>query len=148
MLRASTSLAETNPRGICLSVVLGFQASNLASINLFIALAALRAPTRATMIQKNTRAEGSPLAASSIPIKPKGKAKRLWLNITRSPYSFNFARMLFVFDAITANFFASSLKNIKKIHYKKIRYQTLFFLHPKIPCLFTLRNCPFYLIKM
>jgi hypothetical protein len=44
-------------------------------------MAAVRAPTMATMIQKILPEEGIPRAASNAPISAKGRAKTVWGNL-------------------------------------------------------------------
>ena len=49
----------------------------------FIAMAAVRAPTMARMIQAVWRTEGKPPAASSAPVRANGSAKIVCANVTR-----------------------------------------------------------------
>ena len=73
---------------MALAAVRGFRASISASISRFSPMAAVRAPTMASRIQNSWAAEGRPRAASSAPVKAKGRAKRVWENLIISRKTF------------------------------------------------------------
>src|SRR3954464_8447997 len=73
--KTATKVFERAPAGIARDEVRGFSASNFASTKRLNAIAAERAPTIATTIQKICRPEGRPLAASMAPHSAKGSAK-------------------------------------------------------------------------
>jgi hypothetical protein len=79
----------TSPLGRARMLVLGFSASKTRSAQRLNPMAAERAPTMATAIQKIVRHAGSPRAASSAPVNAKGNAKIVCSNLIIS-------RMIFI----------------------------------------------------
>ena len=73
-VKAATAPGLTCPAGRARPAVRGLAASIRRSTSRLNAIAALRAPTMATTIQKTVRHEGHPPAASSIPRKANGRA--------------------------------------------------------------------------
>src|SRR6185369_3489339 len=65
---------DKRPAGRALDAVRGFRASKFRSAIRLNAIAAERAPTIATTIQRLCHAEGSPLAASTAPRNANGNA--------------------------------------------------------------------------
>ena len=66
--KAITSVRESSPEGISRRAVRGLRASMAASISLFSAIARLRAPTIATVIQKTWLADGTSPSARIAPV--------------------------------------------------------------------------------
>ena len=64
---ASISRRDINPKGIARPAVRGLRRSCSASISRLAAIAPVRAPAIATVIQKKVRQPGNPSAASTIP---------------------------------------------------------------------------------
>ena len=84
----------TSPMGRARTLVLGFSASKNRSAQRLNPMAAERAPTMATVIQRIVLHGGTPLAASSAPVKAKGKAKIVCSNLIIS-------RMIFIFSSMS-----------------------------------------------
>jgi hypothetical protein len=74
-VKAQTKPTLSKPAGNALEAVRGFRASKLRSAMRLNAIAADRAPTIATTIQRICRSDGSPRAASTAPRKANGNAK-------------------------------------------------------------------------
>src|SRR5690242_8807695 len=70
--KTATNVFESAPVGIARMAVRGLAASYSASTRRLKAIAAERAPTIATTIQKSWRAEGKPFAASMAPQRANG----------------------------------------------------------------------------
>ena len=75
IVKAQTKPTESRPAGIARDAVRGFLASNSRSAMRLNAIAAERAPTIATTIQRICRADGMPFAAKTAPRKANGNAK-------------------------------------------------------------------------
>ena len=73
------------PAGISLIAVRGFKASNFLSMYLLNAMAAFRAVAIHSITNKNNFKEkvNPPCNANANPIHANGKAKIVWLNLTR-----------------------------------------------------------------
>ena len=76
------------PRGSSRPAVRGFRASILASMSRFSAIAKLRAPTIATVIQTRSAALGTPSTARKAPTYAKGSAKTVCSSLTSDEKSF------------------------------------------------------------
>src|SRR5688572_29872153 len=74
-VNAQTKPTESRPAGMARVAVRGLRASRFRSAMRLKAIAAERAPTIATMIQRICRRVGRPLAASTAPRKANGSAK-------------------------------------------------------------------------
>lgn len=103
MIKITVWTGVIRPVGIALSFVRGFKASILQSISLFKNMAAERAPTIATIIQRILSNEGIPLADSIAPIKANGRANRVWENFIISSIIRVFSRILIIKEKITQN---------------------------------------------
>src|SRR6185369_14054901 len=75
IVNAQTKPTDNRPAGSALEAVRGFCASKLRSAIRLKAIAAERAPTMATTIQRICDGEGNPLAASTAPRNANGNAK-------------------------------------------------------------------------
>src|SRR3954452_7087888 len=73
--KTATKVFDNVPAGIDRMEVRGLAASYSASTKRLKAIAAERAPTIATTIQRSWRADGKPLAASMAPQSANGSAK-------------------------------------------------------------------------
>ena len=93
MIKITVWTGAIRPVGIALSFVRGFKASILQSISLFKNMAAERAPTIATIIQRILSNDGIPLADSIAPINANGRAKRVCENLIISSIIRIFSRI-------------------------------------------------------
>src|ERR1043165_2513310 len=75
IVNAQTKLTESAPAGIARLRVRGLRASISRSAMRLKAIAQERAPTIASVIQRNCRSVGSPLAAKTAPRKAKGRSE-------------------------------------------------------------------------
>ncbi len=85
-----TCPGDTSPIGSARLFVLGFSASIPRSAQRLNPMAAERAPTMATVIQRTVLHDGMPRAASSAPVKANGSAKIVCSNLIIS-------RMILIF---------------------------------------------------
>ncbi len=81
--KTDASSAETRPAGMSRAFVRGFTASIPRSATRLKAIAAERAPTIATRIQKSVGRGGTPRAARTAESSANGSAKIVCANVTR-----------------------------------------------------------------